>query len=163
MEAIDEYFNIVISRKANYIKNYVYDGDAPTDDDDLYYRIDGDLDLVFRYLNISSRKFGYRYWKDAIFLYISSEKLQVSICKDIYPVIAKKYSKSSSSIERAMRLCFEDALYFSSKNDDNFIYKYLKNVLIYPHNGEIMARIAELIMSADFQKRKLNYHKSFNS
>ena len=151
METIDEYLSINISRKANYIKNYVYESGEPQDEENLYYHIDGDLDIVFGYLNISSRKFGYRYWKDAIFLFISSEKMQVSVCKDIYPVIAQKYNKSSSSIERAMRLCFEDALYFSSKDDNNFMYKYLKNVLIYPHNGEIMARIAELIMSKDFQ------------
>ena len=163
METIDEYFNISISRKSNYEKNLVCESEEGENNDNLYYHIDNDLGIVFRYLNISSRKYGYRYWKDAIFLYISSEKMQVSICKDIYPVIAKKYNKSASSIERAMRLCFEDALYFSSKNDDDFIYKYLKNVLIYPHNGEIMARISELIMSKDFQKRKLNYLKSFNS
>ena len=45
----------------------------------------------------------------------------ISICNDIYPLIAKKYETTKMCVDRAMRRCFENVLYFASKNENNFI------------------------------------------
>lgn len=163
MNKINTYLNIGVSRKINYLKNYKSIDDEKIVEDNLYYYIYNDLDIVFSYLYISPSKYGYRYWKDAIFLYIESDNLQVSICNDIYPMIAEKYNKSSNSVERAMRLCFQDALYYCSKNEDNFIMRFLRNYLTYPRNSEIMAKISEILISKEFQNAKFKLLKSFNS
>ena len=121
----------------------------------LYSAISLDVDIVFSSLNILPSKAGYVFWKDAIFLYIMSDKKKVSICNDIYPLISKKYDTTTMCIDRAMRRCFENVLYFATKNEHNFICSYLKNTILYPHNSELMAKIVELISSRIFQQNKL--------
>lgn len=154
MENIEEYLSLSISYKDLYIEN---NKDLSCDKNslqDLYCAVNNDLDIVFSALNILPNKSGYQYWKDAIFLYLISEKKKVSICKDIYPLISKKYGSTTMCIDRAMRRCFENVLYYASKNQKNFICAYLKNNLLYPHNSKLMAKIAELISSFSFQQNK---------
>ena len=112
-----------------------------------------DMNIVFRILKISPNKNGYVYWLDAVFLNIITEKPHVSICKDIYSVIAMKYGTSQMAVERAMRLCFENTMYNLAK-DDNYIVSYFKNSLVFPHNSEILSKMTELLISKDFQQRK---------
>lgn len=153
MEDLKEYFDISVSYKEYYIMN----NDSISEDvslEKLFYNVDYDADIILRALNISPSKCGYRYWKDAIFIYICSGKSHLSICNEIYPAIAQKYGKTRMSVERAMRLCFENTMYYVSKKNANFIGDYLKNSLLYPHSSEILIKLVELIVSKDFQKNK---------
>lgn len=154
MDCINDYLNMASSYKYHYIKNNdtIKNGDPSTES--LFVNIYHDVDIILNALSISPSKYGYKYWKDAIFLYISSGKYQFSICNQIYPAIAKKYNKTAISVERAMRLCFENAMYDTEKKGDNFIYNYMKNYLLFPHNSELLIRITELIVSRDFQLKK---------
>lgn len=155
MENIESYFNLNISYKDFYIEN---NSELTIEDqsiEKLYSAISLDVDIVFSSLNILPSKAGYVFWKDAIFLYIMSDKKKVSICNDIYPLISKKYDTTTMCIDRAMRRCFENVLYFATKNEHNFICSYLKNTILYPHNSELMAKIVELISSRIFQQNKL--------
>jgi hypothetical protein len=58
-------------------------------------------------------------------------------------------------VNKAMRRCFENVLYYASKNEENYICLYLKNTLLFPHNSEIIVKIVELISSKKFQENKL--------
>ena len=69
---------------------------------------------------------------------------------------AKKYGVTTMSIDRAMRRCFENVLYYITKNENNFICSYLKNSVLYPHNSELIVKIVELISSRRFQQKKVN-------
>ena len=113
-----------------------------------------DMNIVFRILKISPNKNGYVYWFDAVFLNIITEKSHISICKDIYSVIAMKYNTTSMAVERAMRLCFENTMYELSKQDDNYVITYFRNSLVYPHNSEILSKLTELMISKEFHLRK---------
>ena len=154
MEVINEYLNLKSSYKEYYLKNNHSIDNTNISAADLFYYVGSDVDLVFSALNISPSKSGYKYWKDAIFLLILSTEISLSICNDIYPAIAKKYNKSSMAIERAMRLCFENVLFYISKNKTNLVGEYLKNSLLYPHNREILVKIVEFIVSENFQNNK---------
>ncbi len=66
------------------------------------------------------------------------------------------------SVERAMRLCFENVLYYCSKMEPNFVVEFFRNFLLHPHNSTLLIKIVELISSAEFQKRKQTSLKSFN-
>lgn len=123
-------------------------------------RIFEDVEFVLESLKISPSKFGYSYWRDAAYIFILSGKNHVSICNDIYPLVANKHGKSAMSVERAMRLCFENVLYYCSKADSNFVIEYFKNFLLHPHNSTILIKIVELISSSEFQKRKQTSLKS---
>ena len=154
MENIEEYLKINISYKNFYIENNeeIKTGYSLQD---LYLAVSMDVDIVFSALNILPSKSGYMYWKDAIFLYLISNKTKPSICNDIYPAISKKYGSTKICIDRAMRRCFENVLYHVSKNANNFICAYLKNHVMYPRNSELIVKIVELISSKIFQKSKI--------
>lgn len=156
MENIESYFKLNISYKDLYKKN---NQDLLKSDsiESLYMAVNKDVDIVLSALNIMPNKSGYQYWKDAIFLYLMADKTKVSICNDIYPLISQKYGTTKMCIDRAMRRCFENVLYYANKNQENFICAYLKGNLLYPHNSKLMAKIAELISSSLFQYNK---HKS---
>lgn len=155
MENLESYFNLKISYKDFYVENNSELTIDTQSMEKIYLAVSVDVDIVFSALNILPNKSGYLFWKDAIFLYIMSEKKKVSICNDIYPLISKKYDTTSMCIDRAMRRCFENVLYYASKNEKNFICSYLKNTILYPHNSELMAKIVELISSKMFQQNKL--------
>lgn len=154
MDLINDYLNLETTYKYNYIKNNDKIKTCDPSIENLLTCIYSDVDIILKALNISPGKFGYNYWKDAIFLFISADKLQISICNHIYPAIAKKYNKSAISVEKAMRLCFENSMYESEKKGDNFIYSYMKSYLLNPRNRELLVKISELISSKDFQQKK---------
>ena len=108
-------------------------------------------------IRLSPNKSGYVYWFDAVFLNVVTEKRHVSICKDIYNVIALKHKTTAMAVERAMRLCFENTMYNLAKADENCIIRYMKNSLMHPHNGELLSKLTKLIISKDFQKQKYSY------
>ena len=155
MEDIESYLSLNISYKDFYIENNAELSKSKQSMEDIYIEVSLDVDMVFSALNILPSKSGYQFWKDAIFLYLMSEKQKVSICNDIYPLIAKKYKTTKMCVDRAMRRCFENVLYFTSKNENNFICTHLKNTVLYPHNSELIVKIAELISSRKFQQNKL--------
>ncbi len=153
MENIEEYLKINISYKNFYLENNP-DVQIGYSLQELYLAVSMDVDIVFSSLNILPSKSGYVFWKDAIFLYLISEKQKPSICNDIYPAISQKYGSTKICIDRAMRRCFENVLYHTSKNSNNFICAYLKNHVMYPHNSELIVKIVELISSKYFQNNK---------
>ncbi|MBR7172513.1 MAG: hypothetical protein IKD36_01830 [Clostridia bacterium] len=155
METLEEYFEIEDSYRDLYLKNSNIDDILSSSE--FFSLISEDAEIVLSALGVSPSRSGYKYWKDAIFLYICYNKKNVGICKDIYPAIAKKYGKTPMSVERAMRLCFENVMYYISKNENNFIGEYLKSSLLYPHNGEILVKLVNLIVSKNFQKNKKTY------
>lgn len=152
MEFQNSYLKFKPTYKYYYLKNNNINEDELTTEE-LFNQILQDIDIVLSTLKISPSKLGYAYWKDAILIAVMSGKDHISVCNDVYPVIAQKFGKSEISIERAMRLCFEDVMYNSQK-ENNFVLTFLKNYLIQPHNREIMMKIAELISSSGFKRFK---------
>ena len=150
MEITDSYLNFKPTNKYYYMKNN--DIDKAVDNEELFTRILKDTDLVLGTLKISPSKLGYNYWRDAVLISIMCEKDHISVCKDIYPIIAKKYNKSIISIERAMRLCFEDVLYRNVKFEENYVFKSLEYFLINPQNSKLLCKIVEVVISSEFKK-----------
>ncbi len=159
MERFDEYLELVTTYKDDYLKNNPLIKEYDIDSRDLYCYVSNDVDIILNALNISPSRFGHRYWKDAIYIYILSGRNKLRISRDIYPTIAKKYNSTSVAVERAMRLCLENLMYNVSKSEKNYIGEYLKPSLLFPHSGEILVRLVELVSSKNFQENK---HKYFN-
>lgn len=156
MESCAEYLNFDTSYKNSYIKNNIEFKKGNPDIGALYYSIVFDVDIVLSQLGVSPSKHGYKYWRDAVFIYMINENPHTSICNDVYPTIATKYKKTVASVERAMRICFENAMYYASRGEKNFVTDYMKNTLLFPRNSEILCRLTELVSSSGFQKSKLN-------
>jgi len=155
MDELQSYLNINITYRDYYIE---HNDDLESEEltaEKFYISVSEDLDIVLNNLNILPSKTGYLFWKDAVFLYLFSSKAKISICKDIYPAIAKKHETTTMCVDRAMRRCFENVLYYASKNEHNYICLYLKNALLFPRNSEIIVKLVELISSKKFQENKL--------
>lgn len=156
MNTLEEYLEIKTNDKEFYIKNNNAI-DKNVSNDKFFECISYDVDIIFNVLNISPNRSGYKYFKEAIFLYLFFGKDAPSFSREIYPAIAKKYKKSTMAIERAMRSSFENVMYHISREKENYITEYLKPYLLYPHNGEIVAKIVKLISSKYFQNNKESY------
>ena len=154
MVELQTYLELDGSYETMYINNNFLCKNKVITPEMLFYNICSDVDIVLNALNISASKLGYRYWKDAVFIYITNSNMPFSICKNVYSAIGMKYKKTSAAVERAMRICFEDVLYQCSKTGGNYISDYLKNYLLFPRNSEILLRIVELVVSKHFQETK---------
>ncbi len=159
MNNVRDYLNLNLSYRDFYIKNNNEINKSKVSIEDLFYFVSEDADILLPLVGVASKNCGYKYWKDAIFIMLISDKNDISICKDIYPAIAKKYNKTAAAIERAMRLSLEPAMYYVSKSEDNVVGEYLKDSLLNPHNKEILIKLTELISSVKFHELKNKFIK----
>lgn len=162
MITVDDYMDYNMGYLPMYVQNNKVLNAENLTSKALYDAVRKDAEIVLYCLGVSPTKLGYLYWVEAVILMISSGKSHMNICKEVYPVIAKKHNKTSMSVERAMRFSLENSLYFCSTMEDNFVTKHFKVVLMAPKNNLILCEFAELICSEKFQKDKQNLVKSFN-
>ncbi len=67
--------------------------------------IDKNLSVVLKGFKVSSQHLGYYYLKDCVQLISADTKQEYTAIKDIYKIVAKKYNKLTSSIEKSIRVC----------------------------------------------------------
>ena len=147
----------ILTYRENYIINSKDIDTKTVEDRELYYHIISDADIILKKLGMSPHKVGYQYWRDAIAIYILSDKIHLNITKDIYPILAEKYNKKVASIERAMTICIDNVTYYTSKNEVNTIKEFIPTQILYPKNSMILALVAEIIVTRKFQDKKFQY------
>lgn len=158
---IESFYKYNITYISNYLKNNPCIDENNYTIEELIDCLDLDMSIVLHTLKISVNKLGYEYWKCAITLFFLKNSQKVNMNNDIYAHIAKKYDKTLGSIERSMRVCFENSLYNVSR-DKNLIIDFIAEDLIKPRNGELIYKLSELISSRQFQKNKFRIHKFYN-
>ena len=89
---------------------------------------------------------GYHYLRDAILLSVKNEEIINSVTKLLYPTVAKKYSTTSSRVERAIRHAIEVAW---ERGDIDVLNGYFGYTIHTergkPTNSEFIAMIADKI------------------
>ncbi len=164
MENVNYYSNYKTDLVDIYIKNNsMLNGEVSVPMDTLYITISNDVHFILNYLGVSLSKLGYTYWKEAVLFFMCSGKMHIKICSEVYPFIANKYGKTVSSVERAMRQCLENSLYFINKNDNKFLKDSFDGFLLNPHSSQILVKFVQIISSKEFQKLKQNMLDSFNN
>ncbi len=89
---------------------------------------------------------GYQYVRTAIMMVVENMELLNYITKELYPVIAKKYSTTSSRVERAIRHSIEVAWSRGRPETMNRIFGYtIDNGKGKPTNSEFIAMVADRI------------------
>ena len=87
---------------------------------------------------------GYNYLRTAIMMTVEDEELINAVTKILYPTVAKKYSTTSSRVERAIRHAIEVAW---DRGDLEILNKYfgytIQNDRGKPTNSEFIAMIAD--------------------
>ena len=158
---LEEFYKYNITHMENYVKNNPEIDENNYTIDEVIHALDLDLNIVFQVLNVQFNRVGLNYWKSAVILLVLSKKEKLKMFADVYFHVAKKYGKSVCSVERCMRLCFEDTPYFAFK-DTNYIIDFMKSDLLVPHNSRILYKVAELISGKKFQDNKHKFIKIYN-
>ena len=146
MNTLEEYLEIKTNDKEFYIKNNKVI-DFNVSNDKFFECVSNDVDIVFNVLNISPNKSGYKYFKEAIFIYMTNQNTEkLSMTKQVYPIIAKKFETTSSRVERALRHAIEVAWSRGDIDIQNEIFGYtIDPKKGHPTNSEAVATIADYL------------------
>lgn len=111
---------------------------------------DSDLELmvteIIHQIGVPAHIKGYHYLREAIMLSIKNEEVINSITKLLYPTVAKKFSTTSSRVERAIRHAIEVAWDRGDLDVLNAYFGYtINNDRGKPTNSEFIAMIADKI------------------
>ena len=87
---------------------------------------------------------GYQYLREAIILSINDTEMMNSVTKVLYPTVAKRFSTTSSRVERAIRHAIEVAW---DRGDVDVLSSYfgytIQNTRGKPTNSEFIAMISD--------------------
>ncbi len=107
---------------------------------------EAEVTRIMHEIGIPAHIKGYQYVRCAILMVIEDEELINAVTKQLYPVIAKKFSSTSSRVERAIRHGIE--LAFDRGNPDvlmNYFGYTIHSEKGKPTNSEFIAMIADRI------------------
>ncbi len=101
---------------------------------------------IIHELGVPAHIKGYHYIRSAILMVIENMDMLNYITKRLYPAIAKKYSTTSSRVERAIRHSIEVAWTRGSAETMNDIFGYtIQSAKGKPTNSEFIAMVADRI------------------
>ncbi len=109
---------------------------------------DSDLELmitdIIHQIGVPAHIKGYHYLREAIILSIKNTEIINSVTKLLYPTVAKKYSTTSSRVERAIRHAIEVAWDRGDIDVLNGYFGYtIQNERGKPTNSEFIAMISD--------------------
>ncbi len=115
-------------------------------DDDKSYDLESLVTEFIHELGVPAHIKGYQYVRTAIMMVVENMELLNYITKQLYPVIAKKYSTTSSRVERAIRHSIEVAWSRGRPETMNRIFGYtIDTGKGKPTNSEFIAMVADRI------------------
>lgn len=99
---------------------------------------------VIHQIGVPAHIKGYQYLRTAILMTISDNEIINSVTKILYPSVAKKYSTTTSRVERAIRHAIEVAWDRGDVDTLNSYFGYtIQNNRGKPTNSEFIAMIAD--------------------
>lgn len=114
---------------------------APNRDD-----IESQVTKILHQIGVPAHIKGYQYLRTAILMTVSDSEMINSVTKILYPSIAKKYSTTTSRVERAIRHAIEVAWDRGDVDTLNSYFGYtIQNNRGKPTNSEFIAMIADNI------------------
>ena len=115
-------------------------------DDKKSYDLEALVTDFIHELGVPAHIKGYQYVRTAIMMVVENMELLNYITKQLYPVIAKKYSTTSSRVERAIRHSIEVAWSRGRPETMNKIFGYtIDTGKGKPTNSEFIAMVADRI------------------
>ncbi len=108
--------------------------------------IDEQVTNIFLSIGIPAHIKGYAYLREAVRMVVEDHDVINRITKELYPGIARRFSTTSSKVERAMRHAIEVAWSRGRLDSVNRIYGYkVFSADDKPTNGEFIALIADKV------------------
>ena len=117
---------------------------APTEGDNTPPDIETQVTKIIHQIGVPAHIKGYQYLRTAILMTISDSDIINSVTKVLYPSVAKKYSTTTSRVERAIRHAIEVAWDRGDIDTLNSYFGYtVQNSRGKPTNSEFIAMIAD--------------------
>ena len=115
-------------------------------EDSKTYDLEALVTVSIHELGVPAHIKGYQYVRTAIMMVVENMELLNYITKQLYPVIAKKYSTTSSRVERAIRHSIEVAWSRGRPETMNKVFGYtIDTGKGKPTNSEFIAMVADKI------------------
>ncbi len=106
--------------------------------------IEAQVTRIIHQIGVPAHIKGYQYLRTAILLTVKDSDIINSVTKVLYPSVAKKYSTTTSRVERAIRHAIEVAWDRGDVDTLNFYFGYtIQNNRGKPTNSEFIAMIAD--------------------
>ena len=117
---------------------------VPTEGDNTPPDIETQVTKIIHQIGVPAHIKGYQYLRTAILMTISDSDIINSVTKVLYPSVAKKYSTTTSRVERAIRHAIEVAWDRGDIDTLNSYFGYtVQNSRGKPTNSEFIAMIAD--------------------
>lgn len=114
------------------------------DNVDLSSDIEAQVTRIIHQIGVPAHIKGYQYLRTAIMMTINDSEAINSVTKILYPTVAKKYSTTTSRVERAIRHAIEVAWDRGDVDTLNSYFGYtIQNNRGKPTNSEFIAMIAD--------------------
>lgn len=112
----------------------------------MFGDLESQVTKIIHQLGVPAHIKGYQYLRCAILMVIEDNDIINSVTKVLYPGVAKKYSTTSSRVERAIRHAIEVAWDRGDLETLNYYFGYtIDNCRGKPTNSEFIAMIADNI------------------
>ncbi len=114
------------------------------DEGDLSSSIESHVTHIIHEIGVPAHIKGYQYLRTAIIMAVNNGDIINSVTKILYPTVAKKYSTTTSRVERAIRHAIEVAWDRGDVDTLNSYFGYtIQNNRGKPTNSEFIAMIAD--------------------
>ena len=118
--------------------------DLPGENADRTDDIEAQVTQIIHQIGVPAHIKGYQYLRTAILLTVKDSDIINSVTKVLYPSVAKKYSTTTSRVERAIRHAIEVACDRGDVDTLNSYFGYtIQNNRGKPTNSEFIAMIAD--------------------
>ena len=118
--------------------------DSQSSDSDNTPDIEAQVTRIIHQIGVPAHIKGYQYLRTAILLTVKDSDIINSVTKILYPSVAKKYSTTTSRVERAIRHAIEVAWDRGDVDTLNSYFGYtIQNNRGKPTNSEFIAMIAD--------------------
>lgn len=149
--------NVMKNNKAHYsliVNNQPNENKEDIDKNKLL----NDITHILHEVGIPAHIKGYNYLRTGIEEMYYSTSLQGRITKELYPLIARRYSTTSSRVERAIRHAIEVAWNRGNVDSIDDIFGYTINAYkAKPTNSEFISMIADRLKLEHQNQQKENY------
>lgn len=134
-------------------RNYFFPSKESSSESGIYaYDIERSVTKFVRELGVRPNLIGYRLLIDVMILAVKEPKLSSSLTRELYPVIAKRYDKDVSFVERNIRRAVNSAYEYNPERIRSMFYYSVDK----PYISEVISLGVEEIRFSSRRTSSLN-------
>jgi two-component system response regulator (stage 0 sporulation protein A) len=144
--------NLILPNSGNPVPTPHSSVNTFVDTESVSRNLEVEVTRMIHQMGVPAHVKGYQYLRDAIVSVVQEVSLLGAVTKELYPMIAEKYSTTASRVERAIRHAIELAWDRGNIDFMNRFFGYTINVdRGKPTNSEFIAMVADKLRMANYR------------